>query len=313
MSKSVAKFRRGVKEGSRAYSLSKKFFYSPLGEQLRSNTKFKICIRNNYFNIYWNGCSVLKYNPLARKHKYSIHHKYVGIDERPVTSTPYVDLAPKYDNDKFCDLTYGDWSFSQEILGTGRNGQMSSKVEEYIKGGSEDSEKKNLSQYLEDNVPCYLDLEVAFSRKSKNKKGEDIFVADRIDLAVIDDTGTGNPVLKFIEVKMASDSRLKKKGDDLPSVCEKMKIYKNNFLDDQSESLLESYRLVAQNMIDFGLAADRTDSIEKWINKGVVAPYPYLLVLSVKRKLAVHHCDKIDAWMKANGYPSKGFSCHHHG
>jgi len=312
MSTSAARFRRGIKKGSKAYSLSKDFFSTSLGEQLLSNTQFKICIRNNYFNIYWNGCSILKYSPLARVHIYNIHHKYVGI-KRPTPNNPYVDLSPKYNNDTLCDLIYGDWSFSKEILGTDRNGQMSSRVEEYIKGGSEDSEKKNLSQYLKANNPCWLDLEVAFSRKSKNTKGEDIFVADRIDLAVIEDTDTGKPVLKFIEVKMANDSRLKKKDNELPSVCEKMRIYKNSFIDDQRDSLFESYRVVAQNMIDFRLANDRMGLIERWIDGGVVAPYPYLLVLSAKNTLADHHYDKIDAWMKANGYPLEGLICHHPG
>ena len=310
MYKHIATFSRGIQNGSKAYSLAKTFFSSPLGEQLRTNTNLNICVRKNYFNIYWNGCSVLRDSPLAKEHLYCIHHKYV-VNYPPPEKNPYVDLTPRYEDDLLCDLVYNDWSFSRNILGSDSNGQICTEVEKHIKGKAEKAEKKHISQYIEQEKPCWIDLEIAFSRRSQNKNGENIVVADRIDLAVIDDTDNGKPVLKFIEFKMAGDSRLKKQRDELPSVCEKMRIYRDDFLSDQRDAVLRSYKLIAQNMLDFGITTDHTALFKKWIDEGSVDNSPYLIVLSAKDKLAVHHCEKIYEWMKENGFPSQGLYCHH--
>ncbi len=179
----------------------------------------------------WSGvsCSSSKIPVDARTHKYEIHHKYFGVT-RLSENKPYVGLEEDGE-----DLVHeSSWSFLSVIIEPAKCGSIP-VVADYVKG--KDSEKANLAKYLRENKPCWLDLEVAFSRRSTNKVGAPCTVVDRIDLAVIEETEEGAPVLKFVEVKMSGDSRLKREKDKFPEVAEKLEIYKNNLLEYQRENL----------------------------------------------------------------------------
>lgn len=72
-------FSRGLRNGS--FDKVNRFFQSPVGRaiidtQFEGQPAFQICLRDNYFNVYWRGCSVLKYSPIAPNNTFLIHPKY---------------------------------------------------------------------------------------------------------------------------------------------------------------------------------------------------------------------------------------------
>jgi hypothetical protein len=297
-------FWRGIDD--RLQEKVKQFWQGNVGHEIINceygdHKQFQVCIRNNYFNVYWRGCSVLKYQPNAHKHVYTIHHKYVDTDAEKT----YVDL--KFSGN---DLIYEDtnWSFKDNILNPANNGNIPI-VDDY--SGDEKGEKRSLSVYIDREEPCWLDLEIAFSRKKESDEVEKRkIVADRIDLAEIvlkDDI----PTLKFVEVKIVSDSRLRARGN--PEIFRQMERYKK-FIEDQKKKkgkkagLLKSYKTVAQNLLDFGLVDGRDDLVERFVEDGDIDDYPHLLIIGdiseLEKGAYGNHWGKLCEWTQKEGFPT---------
>ena len=130
-----------------------------------------------------------------------------------------------------------------------------------VRGRQNRGEKECLASFLEQEKPCWLDLEIAFSRK---KDADEIknrtIVADRIDLARIV-MKNNVPTLQLVEVKLANDPRLRIRNGD-PEIFNQMNRYKYEFIDKQKDQLLESYKKVAENMLDFGLIHNQIDLVK---------------------------------------------------
>ena len=300
-------FWRGIDEN--AFELAKPFWESKFGQEIvncdfNGNKQFQICIRNNYFNVYWRGCSVLKFNPMARKHIYTIHHKYIPIEQK----NTYVDL--NFDDDDLKSIENG-WSFREKIIEPARKGNIPN-VDKYA--GNEESEKTCLASYLDSKKPCWLDLEIAFSRiKEIDEIKKRETVADRIDLAVIEIEGE-TPTLKFVEVKLASDSRLRAKEE--PEIFRQMTRYKA-FIDEQTKKegekagLLKSYKTVAKNMLDLSFIHDDSELVRSFINNGEIDTHPYLLIIgdlsTLKNGKHGDHWEKLGSWAERENYPQPLF------
>lgn len=293
-------FTRGI-NNKRALERAESFFSSSLGKKLLSGradgyNPFQICIRNNYFNIYWNGCSVLNFRPNATKNTYTIHDKYVHGKNG---SSSYLALDPREEmvvNDLTTSTCKG-WSFFNNIIEPLIKGENVSLLDEYASKGTDDNptEKSLLKSYLEsDDRPFLMDLEVAFSRIGQSKAGNPKPVADRIDMAevVYDDNNT--PILKLVEVKASDDSRLR--ANDLNVLTEhpkkivyQMNLYQN-FIDTEESRIEMSYRVVAKNMLKFGFdkfmrgLGDKsaTEVLNDFAERGIVDSRPHLLVLAEK-------------------------------
>lgn len=284
------------------------FWRSSLGRailtcQHKGEKQFYICLRENYFNVYWKGCSVLKYAPNATSKTYEIHHKYVGKEYRDKENyktkknDPYIRLKLEGE-----DLVFGDWNFSERIVEPAQKDGSVPLVEDYVKGsklekkeGEPDEiffgEKEMLARYIQKTQPCLLDLEVAFSRKKteeekKRYTGEGTprnTIAERIDLARIVPVD-GRAVLQFVEVKLVNDSRLVtaggESGNEPPEVFWQMKKYRDYFLN--REGVLATYKEAAKLMLnDFSLVEKAKDKklYEDFLSDGVVDTKPHLLII----------------------------------
>lgn len=291
--KELRKFKRGIRN-NRTLEAAKSFFCAPLGKKIiegnsKTTNPFQICIRDNYFNIYWNGCSVMKYRPGAWKNKYTIHHKYVHGKEG---KNAYLSMAAR-DEPQVHDLTtetHDGWSFCGNIVEPAINGCAVPVLNDYVdkSDGNNLKEKALLKLYLERaERPFLIDLEVAFSRLNENNKP----VADRIDMAEIVYDEKMAPVLRLVEVKASDDSRLRAQAtsalrEDPKKIMYQMNLYQN-FLRYEMTSITESYRLIASNMLELGFdnymkgLADRsaTEVLQDFAKRGVVDPKPHLLVL----------------------------------
>lgn len=289
----MKKIKRGINE--RFFDQVKEFWLNGIGKSIidceyNGNKQFHVCLRENYFNVYWRGCSVLKYSPNARKHVYTIHYKYIGID-KPLKNGPYVDLEYSFDDLKYSEK---NWSFRENILIPAENGTIDCLAKDYVKG-----EKYSISYYLEQKKPCLIDLEIAFTRrkdKYETKKREK--VADRIDLARIvmkDEI----PNLQLVEVKLVDDPRLRKKNGD-SEIFNQMRRYKEELIDNQKDDLLNSYKIVAKNMLDLGLARNEIEWFKLFIEKGRIDDQPYLILIGDISGLTTgkygNHWEKICQW-----------------
>ena len=266
-------FRRGL--DAEVEKAAKDFFSSGIGKKIIEadycgRPAFQVCIRNNYLNVYWRGCSVLKYYPLPEQ--FTIHYKYVEA-KKPGKNKNYVKL------DSFeGDLRFNkDWGFSKKIIEPAYDGNIPC-LKNYC---DPHGEKSRLSTYIDHEEPLLMDLEVAFSRindKDDNKKD---FVADRIDMAelVMQDN---SPVLRLVEVKLAADPRLR--SISRPEIMTQMKRYRE-FLSIQKPNILDSYMKIARNYKELGITQIDNKILDQFIEHPILHSEPHLLVLGTLQDL----------------------------
>ncbi len=223
-------FKRGISD--RAIKHAKAFFENTHAGQVVckgvADGNLIVCIRDGYFNVYRNGNALLKFKPLATKHKFLIsrrlYQKYCPNSTRTDDSTP--------GDETHLSLNLDDGSESEREY-----------VEEILQGQGEkpDSgdEKVLIQEYLRSKRPCLIDLEVAFATD-----GEARPVAKRIDLALLEPCGA-SVTLRFIEAKKALDPRLKSEEEE-PEIEKQMRAYEN-FLREEANEILSSYKRIARN------------------------------------------------------------------
>ena len=284
--------------------LSSDFFTSAMGREiihskLDNEPVFQVCIRENYFNVYWNGCSVLKFKPNGWDKKYLIHYKYIGgkepgwKNEWVKKNDPYIALTM----DENGDLVFPaekNWSFKKNIIHQAKSGQIT-HVDDYTHSGSSPGEKVLLNMYLKKFKPLLMDLEVAFARKRdpdeiESSKTHRPFVADRMDFAEIEYTDGAAPKLKLIEVKKVADSRLSSIPENNPEVLTQMSHYMA-FITNSHEMILQSYKQVAKNMVELGIVDNKMtcdnnsvkDILKEFRVSGELDENPHLLVLGTEK------------------------------
>jgi|GEM_PF-2224017 len=234
------KFKRGI--AGKSIEFAKKFFEeTDAGRAICDGVEkgeLIACIRNNYFNVYRNGCVLLEFKPNASKHKFLVHKKYWPREPHKDIRRSGVKLSLNLDDNNTHAQTY----INDIIENPNEN------LEKYLtsKNKKVESEKELLQAYLTAEKPCLIDLEVAFSCKNTKAEAKRDFVAKRIDLAVLEKSDSG-VTLRFIEAKVVSDSRLKAKIKD-PEVIEQLKLY-DDFLNREPEAILESYKIIAKNYV----------------------------------------------------------------
>jgi hypothetical protein len=257
----MSEFKRGLND--KALQLVDEFLKSKVGIRIIEKKDMFICIRDNYINVYLNGCSLLKYAPLATKNKFLIHHKYLELE--PLKSdNPYLPL--KYVDG---DLEYNGKSYIKDVIDNPSDG-----LKHHITNADdakEPGEKALLAKLISNAVPrpFLIDLEVAFTRERTSEelaiahiKKETATnsidkvikntVADRIDLAVLAKSN-GRLVLRMIEVKIDYDGRLKSRAEGKQEILNQMDNYKTKFLKAQSQSIITSYKRVAENYKFLGI------------------------------------------------------------
>jgi len=297
-----------IKDANSALGKVSMFLKSPLGkfflEKESGVYSYQICIRDNYINIYWNGCSVLKYRPLAKKNIYSVHYKYViGENLREenmaidISNNPYVRFVA---TDNFEDLileNHPNLSYKNDVL---------DKVEEKIRDENHvRGEKQNLADYLKEERDdiFLLDLEVAFTRERKMDEKMDIakrnkkdvnkvrnFVADRLDMAQLEAVGDRYK-LRLVEVKRVMDPRVRK-SEGNPEVASQMAKYED-FVKTEKSNIVKSYKRMAENYKDlelhrmFPILKGKTPSyvLDKFIEYPGVFEQPHLLLIGPEAQI----------------------------
>lgn len=164
-----------------------------------------------------------------------------------------------------------------------------------------------------------LDLEIAFRRSPDDeerikKKLKGRYVADRIDFAELANKD-GQINLQFVEVKLTTDSRIKKEREGIPEVVEQMENYRN-FLISQKEHIANSYKTIARNYIELnmykgfpvlGLNSSK-DVLTKFCDSGVIENTPRLLIMgdasAIEKWKTTQHHSKLNGILTSRGFPS---------
>jgi len=268
-------FKRGLK--SRNIIKKAKGFFEETSagkaicEGLRKGELY-VCIRENYFNVYRNGCSLLEYRPNANKHIFLINKKYWYADmegiRRSGKSYLSLDLNNKNESTQY---------YIEHIIK-----RPNEKLKEYLFSKNKDgvSEKELLQAYIEVKRPCLIDLEVAFSCKTTKQDAKRDMVAKRIDLAVLERVD-GKVELQFIEAKLVSDSRLRAEQRE-PEVINQMKEYED-FIVDQTVNIQSSYNAIAQNYVNnfpYLISDEQKSLMNECLSSIEVSKKPKLLLLS---------------------------------
>lgn len=296
----MANFKRGLSPDT--LPVVKEFFFNTdVGKMIKDMNDLDICIRDNYINIYKEGCSLLKYSPNDGNRAYEIHHKYIS---EPVEGRKYVYLDLKEGDLVSQD---GKVSFIRDVLE-----KPNPYLRSYLSDSGKVGEKHAISAYLRSTNPrpFLLDLEIAYTEKDPDDGGSS---APRIDMACIDPVKNE---LLLIEVKIGGDPRVRlskahinkqdrDKDDAEFRVVEQMEKYKKFIYEQDTikKNITKSYRTVANNYIDLELNS-RFPGIESFSGKkiledfgleGKINPDPYLLLFTEGFNMVGPYGDNVEA------------------
>jgi hypothetical protein len=231
-----------------------------------------VAIRNDYINIYYQGCSIFKISHKGGQLIFETHFKYLV---RPNMKNPLVS-----------------WD-GESPARTGRLSEIlipEFDLNSFKKSSSSyaEPEKKGVHSILKSNKNV-VDVEIALSHKSEdetdsegqNSKGRR--AADRIDFAAIQGKD-GKARIVFFEAKRFDNGELKsRKGE--PPVFEQIRNYET-FIKQHRQDLEKSYRKACKNLVDLA-PPNRYDPLVK-----EVADSPEQLIVDPDVRLVVFGYDK---------------------
>jgi hypothetical protein len=295
-------FKRGL--DGEAIKTVRDFLNSTLGKEIISSTcdlgnRYHPFIRNNYVDFYWAGCRLVCLNPRSIKNRYKINAAYM---EGPKTKDQ--KSRDIYLQEREGDLWHGSESFRKRVID-----YPETTFGPWLHDGSDDEfdEKQALYNYrCRNRTDVFLDVEAAYSVQ----KGESRPRAERVDIALL--RGTEN-TLRLVEVKLESNSAIRSNPDRIPKVIAQMKKYEW-FLREQRDQIIGSYRNIAQNILDLGLAdrfvcdTDRATAENRLTTIAEsleLAEQPELLVFGKKSRNENDeaHWQRLCRLMQENGLP----------
>jgi len=195
-----------------------------------------LAIRGGYLNAYAQGQSIFKIGSSSSS----------GVDRegKPIVETHYKYLLKPRRQPEYVRF-YGD-SFDvepAELI------QKQFAPTQTVKGLIDSAksysgqEKRGVHEIARRN-PSVVDLEIAFTKTGEDQKS----TAPRIDLAALHRSGQ-SVVLRFYEVKLASDVRIRKKTDGKVEVVSQIKNY-DEFLEANRGDVHEAYVDVCKTLME---------------------------------------------------------------
>jgi hypothetical protein len=202
---------------------------------LVDDDKLFLAVRDNYVNIYYLGCSLLKltWNPKTGDGDVvgETHYKY--LLKPSLTGSNYIKIVDgQPESQQLEDM------FTKNLADTD---DLKKAAKRYA-----GSEKTGVHNIVLAN-PNIVDLEIAFAASSSDS-------ASLIDFAALKKTDRGFEIV-FFEAKDFSNGALRASGDADPKVIGQIERYKNLLEEDNCGEISVSYRRVCGNLFDLrGLA-----------------------------------------------------------
>lgn len=237
-----AGFKRGLTQDF-VERLNEMFDQGGWWRQFVEDPELFLAIRNNYVNVYYRGCSLVRLTSSHQGVVGEVSYKY--LLRREAEGSQYVKVV-------------GGEPCIPDGLFIRRLDQLRD-----IKAAARNyagDEKAGVHDIVLNN-PTVVDVEIAFGGEA-NK---------RVDLASVR-RADGRAILTFSEAKHFSSDDLHAGTDRLPKVLAQMKVY-DELIAAQKHCIVESYKKVLKNRLDLkGLAqqhAERHKSIERLVDQEI--------------------------------------------
>jgi len=190
------------------------------------NKELFVAIRDEYINVYWNGCSLLKLWMAGNDLIGETHYKYL-LD--PDMKKPYIKIRDGiacFDSEPAMFVTnikdVGNWKKAAKVYAG--------------------DEKMGVHNVILKNSNVF-DVEIAFGTQTDENSGSG--GADRIDFAALRSDGS-KAFISFYEAKMFSNKALRTSTEEIP-VLQQIEKYQG-YLQKHRDGLIESYRKVCGNL-----------------------------------------------------------------
>ena len=193
--------------------------------RLAENQDYVVALRDDYLNVYRNGCNIARVSLNRGQLEAQIHYKFLLKNN---ASNPYIsctDGIPKID-------THSDY-FIQSLASS-----EDIKAATNLYGGLE---KTGVHQIILSNTNI-IDTEIALSAVDTTELIDDSRI-DLCSLCLINNI----PTLRFIEAKHSTNHKsLRKSGNNPPEVIEQLHRYEN-FLEDMKKTIIAEYKKLLES------------------------------------------------------------------
>ena len=188
-----------------------------------------LAVRNNYVNVYWLGCSLLKLKPQAGGVFGEVHYKYLL---RPrLTTSEYIKVV----DGRPAPLPPVEEVFTRTLAETDALKTAAGPYAGAEKAGVHDVVLSNW------NV---VDIEIAFATSSNDETESS---APRVDFAALQRRNK-HIEIAFFEAKDFTNRELRRRGDADPEVIGQIETY-SGLLCDRHDEIVDSYRRVCGNLL----------------------------------------------------------------
>ena len=197
--------------------------------RLMDDRNLFLAIRDNYVNVYWLGCSLLKLKPRAGGVLGEVHYKYL---QRPrLTTAEYIEVV----NGRLESMPPVEELFTQSLA------EISAlKIAAKPYAGSE---KVGVHEVVLSNWNV-VDLEIAFATRSNDETTSSV---PRPDFAALQRRNQYIEIV-FFEAKHFTNRELRRGGDADPKVIDQIETY-SSLLRDRHDEIVDSYRRVCGNLL----------------------------------------------------------------
>ena len=188
-----------------------------------------LAVRDNYVNVYWLGCSLLRLKPQAGGVSGEVHYKYL-LRPRLATSEyiKVVDGRPE-------PLPPVEELFTQSLAEIDALKKAAGPYAGAEKAGVHDVVLSNW------NV---VDIEIAFATDSNDETASSV---PRLDFAALRRRNQHVEIV-FFEAKDFTNPELRRRGDANPEVIDQIETY-SRLLRDRHHEIVDSYRRVSGNLL----------------------------------------------------------------
>ena len=224
-----AGFNRGLTEGF-VDQLNELYDQGGWWRKFVEDPELFLAIRDNYVNVYYRGCSLVRLTSSPGGVVGEVNYKYL--------------LLPKTDNSEYVKVVKGkpripDGLFVRSL---DQLGDMKAAATRYA-----GPEKTGVHEIVRRNASV-VDVEIAFGGQSNR----------RIDLVSVR-SADGVAILTFYEAKHFNNSDLRAREDRSPDVLEQMRAY-DELIDAHRHRIVKSYKTVLGNRLNLkGLAQQHTE------------------------------------------------------